>query len=395
VTAAFLILLVLCAAGVGVSHALLADHAAYKYGGKVDDGLCSAADIFSCEAAANSAFSEVLGIPIAAVGMAFYVTVLLLAFAGRAGVKGTRDLVLAGGIAATLYSVMLFIISIAALGHICPKCSILYVINIALLGVAMWDHPQRVAHAVADLARMPKRAVFWGALGVGVVSLGGVMAANAGMVEAAEAAREARMATIQKNEERFEVDGGAAPGKGPKDASVVVVEFSDFECPFCARLTDALREAQKRFPDVRIHFRHYPMDNNCNPAIDRPFHQNACRAAQATVCADRLGGRFWDLHDRMFQQPKNLGRDALVKLAAEIGLDPEAFTACLDDPSSLEPVRADLAAGAKLGVSGTPTFFVNGRRRSGARSADDLVSMFESARKEARAASGEDAPAGQ
>ncbi len=145
---------------------------------------------------------------------------------------------------------------------------------------------------------------------------------------------------------------GAAPGFGPKDAKVTVVEYSDFECPFCSRAADAVNELKKKYGDkVRFVFRQYPL----------PMHKNAQLAAEASLAADAQG-KFWQMHDLLFANQRELDRASLEKYAAQIGLDMDKFKKALDDRSYKDEVEADMKLGGEIGVSGTPTMIVGTQR---------------------------------
>ncbi len=155
--------------------------------------------------------------------------------------------------------------------------------------------------------------------------------------------------------ERIAVPLGG-PQRGPSTAKVTIVEFSDFQCPFCARVIPTLEQLRADYPnDVRILFRHNPL----------PFHDNAALAAEATVAAE-VQGKFWEMHDKLFNDQKDLDRAALELHAAELGLDGKAFRAALDGHTGKANVDNDLALGGRLGVRGTPSFFINGRPVIGA-----------------------------
>jgi protein-disulfide isomerase len=158
--------------------------------------------------------------------------------------------------------------------------------------------------------------------------------------------------------ERIAVPLGG-PQRGPSTAKVTIVEFSDFQCPFCARVIATLEQLRADYPnDVRILFRHNPL----------PFHDNAALAAEATVAAE-MQGKFWEMHDKLFNNQKDLDRPALEQRAAELGLDIKAFRAALDAHAGKARVDEDLALGRQLGVRGTPNFFINGRPVMGAQPA--------------------------
>jgi protein-disulfide isomerase len=155
---------------------------------------------------------------------------------------------------------------------------------------------------------------------------------------------------------RVAVDVAGAPTRGPADAPVTIVEFSEFQCPFCRRVLPALREVEDRYRGrVRLVFRHFPLAR----------HKDAPKAAEAAECA-RDQGRFWEMHDRLFANAERLGVDDLKRHARAVGLDGPAFDACLDSGRNEGRWRRDLADAESYGASGTPMFFVNGRLVSGA-----------------------------
>lgn len=146
------------------------------------------------------------------------------------------------------------------------------------------------------------------------------------------------------------------PSKGPANAPITIVEFSDFECPFCSRINPTIDQVMAKYGDkVRVVFRQFPLS----------FHANAEKAAQASLCANEQG-KFWQLHDAMFANQRALGVDQLKAKAGELGLDAAAFGTCLDSGRHAATVKADIEAGSAAGVSGTPALFINGRFINGA-----------------------------
>ncbi|MDP1829944.1 MAG: thioredoxin domain-containing protein [Archangium sp.] len=145
------------------------------------------------------------------------------------------------------------------------------------------------------------------------------------------------------------------PSRGNAAAKVVIVEFADFECHFCAKAHETVMLVLKAYGDkVRLVFRHYPLS----------FHPKAPKAAEATACADEQG-RFWELHDALFES-QELDVDALKMQAKQAGVDETKFASCLDSGRTAALVKRDVAAGQQVGVSGTPAFFINGFMLSGA-----------------------------
>jgi protein-disulfide isomerase len=143
---------------------------------------------------------------------------------------------------------------------------------------------------------------------------------------------------------------------GPASAPVTIVEFSDFECGFCQKAEPIIERVLETYGDkVRLVYRDYPLPN----------HTLAPKAAEATHCA-QLQGKYWEMHGALFADQSKLGIGDLKAHAAALGLEQAAFDACLDSGQTQATVLASLKAGAELGVSGTPAFFINGRLVSGA-----------------------------
>jgi protein-disulfide isomerase len=152
------------------------------------------------------------------------------------------------------------------------------------------------------------------------------------------------------------VVAATGPAVGPATAPVTIVEFSDFQCPFCGRFFPTLKEVKRKYGDkVRFVFRQFPL----------PFHESAQKAAEASLCADDQG-KFWQLHDAMFGNQAALGVDQLKARAVELGLKVDDFNKCLDSGAKAAIIEADKKAGSEAGVTGTPAMYINGRLISGA-----------------------------
>jgi protein-disulfide isomerase len=156
------------------------------------------------------------------------------------------------------------------------------------------------------------------------------------------------------------VDVGNAPVRGPKNAPITVVLFSDFQCPFCSRVEPALVELEKAYPGkVRIAWKNFPLS----------FHNNAKPAAEAALAANEQG-KFWQMHEILFKNQQALSAADLEKYAKEIGLDMGKYKAAMDSHKFAAWVDNDMKQGASLGVEGTPAAFVNGQLVSGAQPVD-------------------------
>ena len=147
------------------------------------------------------------------------------------------------------------------------------------------------------------------------------------------------------------------PSRGPADAPVVIVEFSDYQCPFCKRAEPTIEAVLAKYPtQVRLVYRNLPLD---------ALHPNARNAAIASVCADKQA-KFWEYHAALFENQQALGEEDLAKYASNLGLDMTAFKACQASPEAADRVKLDADTARLAGITGTPAFFINGILISGA-----------------------------
>ncbi|MEE2672329.1 MAG: thioredoxin domain-containing protein [Myxococcota bacterium] len=155
---------------------------------------------------------------------------------------------------------------------------------------------------------------------------------------------------------KYDVKVGSAPSRGKASAPVKIVEWSDFQCPFCRRVGPTLDQIEKEYGDkVQIAFKHMPLSMH---AKARPAHAAAEAAA--------MQGKFWEMHDKIFADQRGMSEEKYLQYAAELGLDTEKFKKDAASDKVEKRIAADSVEGSKLGVTGTPAFFVNGRFLSGA-----------------------------
>jgi protein-disulfide isomerase len=184
--------------------------------------------------------------------------------------------------------------------------------------------------------------------------------------EARRGLREQATVTIRLQPPRLEV-AADGPSKGPAHARVTIIEYSEFQCPFCRQAAATLREVLEKYPDeVRLVFRNFALYN----------HRRSYAAAEAALCAGEQE-QFWPYHDMLFANARALEDEDLLRYAEELGLDTERFEQCVATGEYRSQVEAETREARSMGIGGTPAFLVNGLLLSGARPAEDFYRLID------------------
>lgn len=407
----YLLILVLAAAGATCSVYLLRLHALISAGLYSGGAFCDVNTSYSCSAVSASTYAELFGISLASYGSAFYFVLGFLAvvslFNRRIPEAAARNLLLLISIGATIFSIYLFAVSKYILQTFCLVCMLMYAVNLSLLLVAiLWGREQglwqRFKHGCSSGWQVLKWALSVWVLGdrserryaggiIGVVIM--ILVGNWYLPEVFVLleSQKAQGAIVVKDEalalanETFplEVVGGGdkrlvvplelSGGKrdyirGATRPRVEIVEFSDIQCPFCRKVHQTVKDILKRYPDdIRVVFKNYPLDQNCNDRIRQPYHQCACNCAKTARCAGEQD-RFWEMLDGLYQLPvlQGLQNAAEVKVAVStlvqrLDLDQEAMNECLDSDRHNTKIESDIALGNALKLPGTPSIWINGQ----------------------------------
>jgi uncharacterized membrane protein/predicted DsbA family dithiol-disulfide isomerase len=333
------------AAGLVLAVLLAREHA-QAHAGVV--GFCTLSDFVNCDKVATSRYSVVLGLPLAVWGAFAYVVALALALAGlrraRPHEGWPAGLLFLLGAAATAVAVVLALVSELRIGAVCLLCAGSWIASAAVFAAA-WraTRPLGPLGAVrADLGVLRARPGQAGAL----------VLAGAAAVALAVAAYPRYWEKKPAAQAR-----AARPLPAPTSGPTVVVEFSDYECPYCAMAHEDMKALLAARPDVKLVKKHFPLDPACNRAVTRQFHKNACAYAAAAVCAEEQG-KFAAMDDALFRNQKE--RRPLDEIVREVGLDPARYEECRRSPSTMRRIDADVTAGMAVGVRATPTYVVNG-----------------------------------
>ena len=392
--------------GAAVSGLLLFQHHGEASAVSAVNQVCGDGTTSGCEEVARSRWSSAGGVPLAAIG-AFFSLVLASAcvLALRAGPDGqaalcSLALVLLGaalGVDLVLAGLQAFVVK-----AFCGLCVATYLLNAAAFALLL---PARksLGGAWAALGLPENRALLPGlglaALGfvLAVASLNAALTARGAMRAVtllgsptsggaaddadhwrAEAKRlQAVLDDSQKLDQYFAdkaakeyaeakvetLDLKDTAAKGPAGAPVQVVEFSDFLCPFCRNLAGALHGFLPQSGErIQVFFKNYPLDQACNPKLQRTVHAGACNLALGALCAQDQG-KFWAYHDRAFAGAgENPKPEDVVRLAGEAGLDGVALGTCLAAPRTKERLTTQIDEARRLGVQSTPTLYINGKK---------------------------------
>lgn len=342
--------------------------------------LCNIDETFNCSLVNTSRWSEVLGIPIGFLGLGYFLGMATLAWRARQVPESHAAAVLfAGAVLATGYDLFL-VWATVELGAVCLFCSTTWALNLILLvGAALSARGKSFVKALSTELGAPVvvglAAVVAGVVVLGAPAQGGGSAPRRGGAVDWLSIYEEPAGVVELSP--------ADPSYGDPNARFTLLEYADFECPYCGYMNEPLHSIPAEHPDVRLVFKNYPLAQTCNRFLPDNRHPDACNAAAAGECAWKQG-RFWELARLMFKNQDYLGKEDVRFMAEQAGLDPAAFETCMADPATGALVVADVEAGGKAGISGTPTIFLHGAfgdrwvRVNGGK--DELVLLIEAAR---------------
>jgi protein-disulfide isomerase len=309
------------------------------------------------------------GLPTPLFGMAFYASVAALLVL-RSAMPDFRQkllyrLTMLAALAGITESAYLTYIQAAKIGSWCTWCLASAVCAALLFIIAIWDRPI-VIEASASIKELKIQfIVFLVAAVIGTISI--VMLTRSQEATQDPTVRPAEVSDEGEDLARTILYREGTTFEGPEDAAVTLIEFVDFECPTCALADEEVKEVRKAYEGrIRFGYRHFPL----------PIHKHAVAASRAVVCADTQGALF-PYAETLFENRLALEREDLVRYAAELRLDLDAFVPCLDAQKTKEKVERDLHDGDALGVAATPTFFVNTTMIDGLPNAEQLSAIID------------------
>lgn len=338
------------------------------------DAACNINAQLSCDAVALSEYSELLGIPLGVWGAGYFMALLILCCLVLFSKEQSPGLKQAYGFYSLIgfvTSIILAIISFAVLKVGCVNCIGIYGITtgqfLALL--FFWrEIPKKFS--IDNFNKYFGIAALIVVATVLIFSLTGWNQKPSISSVQPESTDETNITASHLKENVIDIPIYKSPysgkgedyRKGGEDAKVVIVKFSDFECPACKRMAMTLDQVLAEFGDkVQIVYKNYPLDNKCNSAITRPMHKYACDVAILARCSG-LYGKFWEFHNLAFKEQSSISAQAAIGWAKEVGLSEEQIKSCQSDSSLMEKIKDDIQLANTIGVDATPTLYINGRQ---------------------------------
>ncbi|MCX7943085.1 MAG: thioredoxin domain-containing protein [Deltaproteobacteria bacterium] len=339
------------------------------------ESFCNISERINCDKVNSSPYSEILSIPIAHLGSLTYLLVIILALFSLKGhplsnLLSTFNLIIF--IFSNLYSFFLLYVSISIIKSLCILCCGLYIVNLALLIIALFNIKSYFTLNIACPLR-DNRLFTIAIIAYILLTLTSSLAIRNLVIDKRN---QNRPNQSDKKEIIYkDIDISGSFSMGSHSAPVTIVEISDFECPFCRKAYITLKEAIHRYKDkVRLVFKNFPLSSECNPKVKTNMHPNACYAAYAAVCAGEQN-KFWDYVDKLMTG--ELNKDQYVRYANELGLDIDKFTTCLDSNSARQSIARDIETCVKCQIASVPTIFINGRMLIGARQVQEYIIVIE------------------
>lgn len=373
-------IIIAAAIGFGLSAELLRIH--YSAIANPDfDAACHISETVDCVSIATTRYAVFFGIPNALLGLLIYLLLAGLAWLQIRPVhpifQHGRNAIFLIAVWDAAYSVYLALISSLVLKTLCPYCTGLYVVNLAILvlsGLTL-DPWREVAQQVQEDTKLilQNRLLFLVFLVLVLAGAGG----GAVQYYRLKAQRD-QLIRVAFGQTPINLDLRGDPAIGPDSAPVTIVEFTDYQCPHCKNMDKVINKILARYQGrIRLIVKHFPLNKDCNPALKTQLHAEACMAAMAAECADQLG-HYPEYKEKLFNA-EDLTWPRLAKMAEEVGISETALVDCLKSGYGAQQVRRDVLDGMALEMESTPAFLVNGHLFYGYKSYDDFQAIVDAA----------------
>lgn len=358
------LLAILAVIGVIVSIVQTVHFAEVRSGQAGFDSFCKVGAAFDCNAIDASPYAELFaGIPLSAAAAGWWLATLVFALAARSTefAAALSPWLLGMTAVSSVFSLFYLWVMAAVLKVGCLLCLALDLVNFTAFGAVLHSWLKRDGGSKPVWQLKGPAIVTAICLFVAVVFSKGL---QSGVPDASEL--RFRVQSVMASQPVALDTPAELPSIGSTAAPITIVKFSDFQCPSCRMGAQALHPVLRRYSDrVRFVYRNFPLDAKCNRLIQSPMHPAACELARGTVCA-QAQGRFEAYYEQVFERQASLKPGSALAIAGDIGLNVAQFEQCLAAQETTDRVLRDIEEGIGLKVESTPTFFLNGRRISGA-----------------------------
>ncbi len=353
--------LVFCTLGASLSADLLRLHVKV-HTDPAYHSYCAISEWANCETVAASEYAVFAGLPVALWALAAYLAM------GALAVWGLRrpltppcwpfGMLFWMSAFSSALSVYLGALSHFVIESVCVVCMGVYLVSFALMGLA-YKELRRLE--LGPLKALAAEIRAWSARPLPLSLFGTVVMAALVVFWVAVPAYWRVEASTGHGGLAVGVTEEGHPWIGARKPKLVITEFSDYQCPHCRLGHHTMKQLIREHPDkVRLVHRHYPLDQECNQQLMRPFHLHACAYARMAFCGQKQN-LFWEVNDYLFAKGRRQNAVTPKELAAELKLDARKLVTCLKGGEAAKAVKSDLDAGRALGIRGTPTFVVQGR----------------------------------
>lgn len=384
--------------GIALSIYALYEYVTLNAGYNSKNFFCNISETFSCERVILSTYSDWFGIPVASYGLFFYLCFFCIALASRKGDliphKYSAGVSLLLSLLGILVSLFLFLLSKLVIGAFCPVCFSMYLVNIILFACAFFlnkgysaiealsaglsasFHFIGVVGYIRNAPQMPRAIYQLGLillLSLALVSYGAedFLWSRFLYQELAKSSFVRKWQSNQKTQIDLELNTGALGDylKGQPHAPIQVLEFFDFECPHCRSFYKEMSNLMKEYAGkVSLVMKNYPLDKTCNTYMTKEFHGASCFAAEFARCSGEQG-KYWEATDFLLTSSimeENLSAEEIkakiLEKSAVLNLDNQAITECIKSGRQSSKIKKDIEQAQQLGVLGTPTLWINGKR---------------------------------
>lgn len=398
-TSLFILIFALC--GALAAAFSLYEHTLLQAGAMTGPSLCNIGGQFNCDAINRSEYSTVFGVPLAQIGLGYYLILAigaLVSFFSAMSVA-TLGVLLIASTFSVIASIYLFCISKFVIGYFCLFCMVMYISNIAIFFTSYRASRGSIGHILhnglfapgeflINLIKGTQKFYSWSFLVLSLLSLYGVYRAPGFLVPSTLMQKNPQASAYLAAWKKEPIvslsvhQGNAINGDyttGNLGASIQIVEYSDFECPACRMFYPKIEKVLEKYRDkVSFTPKNFPLDKTCNRMVQKNIHLHSCELASFVRCSGEQG-KFWEAYHQVFTEStidKSRESDqvmqSLMSWASGAGIDTEALQSCVSSGRQLEKIKSEVEEAISFEIQGTPTIFINGRRTNPLQ-LDDIV----------------------